>query len=199
MRIRLHSHASSARRHQFGYTLLEALVVVTIIGILAAAGIPSFIQSMNSATVTSQVSAFTSAVRSARAEAIRRGRMVTLCRSDNPEAANPTCTNTAGGATGWASGWIVFEDSDPGGNRGVVDANDSIISVQAPFNNSGGFIDQGVGGYILSFQPSGMPFGLAGGTFNVYPNDADKTTRKLMAVQVVIANTGRTSVGKIKP
>jgi pyrimidine deaminase RibD-like protein len=89
---------------------------------------------------------------------------------------------------------VALADPNP-----LVAGQGSIISVQAPFNNSGGFIDQGVGGYILSFQPSGMPFGLAGGTFNVYPNDADKTTRKLMAVQVVIANTGRTSVGKIKP
>jgi type IV fimbrial biogenesis protein FimT len=198
MRNRLHPNVSSAGSLQAGYTLLEVLVVVTIVGILAAAGIPSFIQSMNSATVTSQVAAFTSAVRTARAEAIRRGRMVTLCRSDNPEAANPTCTNTAGGATGWASGWIIFEDSDPGGNRGAVDANDSIISVQAPFNNSGGFMDQGAGGYILSFQPSGMPFGLAAGTFNVLPNDTNKSSSKL-AVQLVIANTGRTNVVKLNP
>jgi Tfp pilus assembly protein FimT len=148
--------------------------------------------------VTSQVSAFNSAVRTARAEAIRRGRMVTLCRSDNPEAANPTCTNTAGGATGWASGWIVFEDSLVGGTRGLVEAGETIISVQAPFNNSGGFINQGAGGFILSFQPSGMPFGLAAGSFNVYPNDSDKTRSKL-AVQVVIANTGRTNVVKLNP
>lgn len=198
MRNRLCPPFCPTRRRQAGYTLLEALVVVTIVGILAAAGIPSFIQSMNSATVTAQASAFTSAVRAARAEAIRRGRMVTLCRSDNPEAANPTCTNTAGGATGWASGWIVFEDSRVGGTRGLVEANETIIGVQAPFNNSGGFMDQGAGGYILSFQPSGMPFGLAAGSFNIYPNSSDKTRSKL-AVQVVISNTGRTNVVKLNP
>ncbi len=177
-----------------GFTLLESLVVVAIIGALAAYGIPSFMQSLNRASVTSQTSAFASAIRVARSEAIRRGRMVTLCRSSNPEAATPACAVGAGGTTGWASGWVIFEDSAV--TRGLIEPGETIISVQAPFTGSGGFVDLSNGTSFLSFSPSGMPFGVINRTFNVIPGGSEGATSKL-AQQLVLSATGRVTVAKL--
>jgi type IV fimbrial biogenesis protein FimT len=154
---------------------------------------------MNRASVTSQTSAFASAIRVARTEAIRRGRMVTLCRSDNPEVAAPACAAGPGGALGWASGWVIFEDSDPAGARGTIDANEAIITIQAPFNGSGGFTDQGANANgFISFSPSGMPFGVIGRTLQAVPNSPDHATSKL-SERLVLSATGRVTISKLNP
>jgi type IV fimbrial biogenesis protein FimT len=176
---------------QRGFTLLEALVVIAIVGVLAAVGIPSFSHSMQRATVTAQAAAITNALRVARIEAVRRGRMVTICRTDDANATPPICATTPTGAgnLGWASGWIMFEDSN--GNRGTIDADETIIAVQQAFNGSGGLIDQSGGAPVISFQPSGMPFGLiAARTFTIFSDDTRSMTNPLTK-NLVIAATGR--------
>lgn len=195
MRDSRHPKARTAQRRASGFTLLEVLVVVAIVGILSAYAVPNFMQSMNRASVTAQTSAFASAIRVARTEAIRRGRMVTLCRSDNPEAAAPACAANAGGALGWASGWVIFEDSDPAGTRGTIDApNETVINVQAPFNGSGGFADQGANGNaVISFSPSGMPFGVIGRTLLALPNQENAAESRL-ARTVTLSATGRVTI-----
>lgn len=193
MRNRPHASPCIGQRQAAGFTLLETLIVLAIIGIMSAYAMPSFLQSMNRATVTTQTSAFASAIRVARTEAIRRGRMVTLCRSDNPEAAAPACAAGAGGAVGWASGWVIFEDSSPAGARGNIDANETVISVQSPFNGSGGFVDQSNGTSFLSFSPSGMPFGVINRTFRVLPTGANAAT-SAVARTLILSATGRVTI-----
>lgn len=182
-----------------GFTLLEALVVLALIGTLAAIGIPQLQNFSNRKLVDSQVASLASSFRLARAEAIRRGRLVTVCPSDNPDAAAPTCS-AGGGALGWASGWIVFEDDPQAGARGVIDAGDTIISSQGAFPRSGGVIVN-TAGYFITFQGNGLPVRGApfpNTTFTIYPDSPDKLSSKLSKT-IVIDVVGRARIALLYP
>jgi hypothetical protein len=67
---------------------------------------------------------------------VRRATVVTVCRSTNPDVANPACSSAANGGYGandWASGWIVFAKAAGNANNGAVEANDELLLRQTPF------------------------------------------------------------------
>ena len=97
-----------------GFTLVELLVVLTISAVLVAAGIPSFVWLMRTTRVSNAANNLSAAFERARSEAVRRGAIVSVCRTLDPNAPEATlaCTNAAGGgyALGdWSSGWVMFE------------------------------------------------------------------------------------------
>jgi type IV fimbrial biogenesis protein FimT len=102
-----------------GFTLIEVLVVIAIVGILVGLAAPSFSSMIRSSGMTSTVNTFLADMRYARSEAIRRGGGVVMCRSSNPEAVNPTCGT--GSIVGWESGWIIFHDLDGNVNKAATE------------------------------------------------------------------------------
>lgn len=87
-----------------GVTLIEMLATVSLVAILGALAAPSFrnltLNSERSATVNN----FFHALFLARSEAIKRGAVVTVCKS----ADGSTCLSSGA----WNSGWIVFVNQD---------------------------------------------------------------------------------------
>lgn len=122
-----------------GFSLLELMVVIVIIGVLLAVGLPSFQSTLRSnrlATTTNQLNA---AIALARSEAIKSTQAAALC---------PSANGTACGAD-WAAGWLIWRDSD---RDGVLDngepvlqyfANNAQIAVSAGTAASFGFDDRG--------------------------------------------------------
>ena len=113
-----------------GFTLLELMVVLAIAAILVTLSAPAFNRLIKTTQMSSTVNTFLADMRYARTEAIRRGGWVVLCRSNNPEAALPTCvssTDVAG--SGWVSGWIVFYDVE---NNGGLTTTQPLLRVQSP-------------------------------------------------------------------
>jgi type IV fimbrial biogenesis protein FimT len=102
-----------------GFTLIEVLVVLTIIGILTALGLPSFTRMIQANTISSHANLFLSDLRYSRSESIRRGGSVVMCRSELPEVGNPSCSAASSGAAGhgWAGGWIIFQDWNKNGTQ----------------------------------------------------------------------------------
>jgi type IV fimbrial biogenesis protein FimT len=116
-------------RKTSGFTLIEALVVLSIIAVLLSLAAPSFKSMIQSNNMTSTVNGFLADMRFARSEAIRRGGNVVICRSDSPEAANPICSTNL--LIGWESGWIIFHDLDGNGSKA---STDPLLRAQGPIS-----------------------------------------------------------------
>jgi len=111
-------HKAIPQKQVKGFTLIEVIVVMVVIGILAGIAIPSFRGFTRSSQVTSAANDLVSALNLARSEAVSRAIPVTVCKSDD----QATCDNTLD----WHDGWIVFVDAD---NDGVVAAVGDILRV----------------------------------------------------------------------
>lgn len=173
-------HFSLGRsRLSSGFTMVELMVVVAIVGILTAVAVPSFTSYLARQQLRDQTSAFARAVNLARVEAVKRGRNVMVCRSNAPEALpRPACGTHAGN---WASGWVVFADDN---NNGAIDATETVIRVQPGWTNSGIINSNGNG--RLRFRPNGIGTGMEQ-TFTFRPKTAGTTAN----VTVTLSANGR--------
>lgn len=108
-----------------GFTLIELMVTISLVGILVSVGVPSFQGLMERNQLTSGINQFVSSLSLARSEAIKRKQRVALCASDNGE----TCI----AGTNYETGWIVYvENGVPDNNRDVN--NETLIWVQEPLS-----------------------------------------------------------------
>ena len=88
-----------------GFTLLELMVAVLIIGILFSVAAPSFRAFIQGGQLISATNELLAAFHVARSEAIKLNSRVTICQSTDGK----TCDSTTGD---WTTGWIVFVDAD---------------------------------------------------------------------------------------
>lgn len=89
-----------------GFTLIELMVVITIVAVILAYGIPSYNSVITQNRMASEINDLANAMELARSSAIRQGVNVTICASANPTAGTPSCS----GSSSWSTGWIVFTD-----------------------------------------------------------------------------------------
>lgn len=105
-----------------GFSLIELLVVVAMLGILLALAAPGFQDTIESANTNSQAKSIMSTLNLARSEAVKRGRPVAICATTD----GLDCS-----AGDWSEGWMIFVDTnnDADGDTGSVDVGDTIIRV----------------------------------------------------------------------
>lgn len=97
--VRQSSNRPAGRhRNSKGFTLIELMVTVAVVGILAVVGVPAMAGLINANRINSASDNLTAALQLARSEAIRRGTSVTVCASNDGQA----CAST----TSW-NRWIV--------------------------------------------------------------------------------------------
>ncbi len=119
---------------QHGFSLIELMVTVSILAILLAIGVPSFIDIMLSSKLSSYANNFLASTYLTRGEAIKRNRAVTLCASSN--------STTCGGS--WEQGWIV-----------TLLPEETVLHREQALNS--GFKMTGTGGISrLDFQGTGV-------------------------------------------
>ena len=66
-----------------GFSLIELMLVVTILGVLLALAVPTLRDSVESAGTNSQIKLVLTTLNLARSEAIKRGENVAICASDD--------------------------------------------------------------------------------------------------------------------
>ncbi|MDO7675014.1 MAG: GspH/FimT family pseudopilin [Reinekea forsetii] len=136
------THPQIERRSQLqGFTLLELMVTVIILGIITAFAAPSFNNLMRDTRIDANTSKVRSALTYARSEAVNLSSTVTVCSSTDYQSCD--------GDENWASGWIVFLDlngdgdfdDDSDANPCETNIDDCVLRVWDPLASGASLIE----------------------------------------------------------
>ncbi len=90
------------RKLALGFTAVEMIVVVLIVGVLMSVGAPAFTSMIASNRLSGELNALIGALNVARSEAQKRGATVSVCAGTAL-----TC------GTDWSAGWVVLLEGTP--------------------------------------------------------------------------------------
>ena len=90
--------------HQGGLTLPELLISLTVISTLSMTGISLFNHTLQESRMVSEINQFVTALHLARNEAVKHGRRIVLCPSQDG--------SNCGRSPDWVKGWILFASED---------------------------------------------------------------------------------------
>jgi type IV fimbrial biogenesis protein FimT len=157
-----------------GFTMIELMMTVAIGSIVLMLAVPSFRYVTNSNRIAAEINGLLGDLQFARAEAIKEGKTVTVCQSND----GSTCT----GSLSWQGGWIVF--SDPV-NIGVRDANETILRVQKAFSGSDTFVAS-FGLTSVTFNREGYAAPITAGTLlTLHDSTSNTNWTRCLAINVV--------------
>jgi type IV fimbrial biogenesis protein FimT len=108
-------------RCQQGFSLLELMVAIAVLGVLLGVAVPSFTQTIRNNGVVANTNELVVALSLARSEAVKRGLPTAVCARTGPT----TDVCQTGTVNDWSNGWLVF--ADPAGTAGSIDAGDEIV------------------------------------------------------------------------
>ena len=117
---------STMKKRALGFSLVELMVVVSIMAILALVGIPSYQDTVRRNALDSQQLDLISALNQARQEAVTRNTKVTICRSTD----QTSCAAVTGD---WGVGWITFINT---GTAGTVASINDILAKHGALKQS---------------------------------------------------------------
>lgn len=158
--------AAIAPRRAAGFTLIELLVTISIIVIALTLAAPSFTAFQRNAQLTSSANTLLSSLTAARAEAMKRGRNVSVVPADGSD---------------WNSGWIVFVDDDANASHS---SGETLLSSEPALAGAITSVTDPAGTTYLMFNGSGYPR-LTNGAFQASSIDFTHTdsgeTRRIVS------------------
>ena len=145
-----------------GYSLIEMLFMLFILGVLCGTVAHTFQGLQNRFQIQAASEALLSDVLSARAEALRRERRVTLCAAafdSSAPAALPTTCASSGSAAAWHQGWLVFEDAN---SNGAWDEGEALLQQRSRIHPQVSATGNTTVSRYVSFGASGRSLSLTG-------------------------------------
>ncbi len=138
------------RRFETGVTLLELLITLSVAVILVTLAVPAYQGVMAKNRVANLTNQLSAALGLARSEAIKRGKQVAVCKSDDVATEDPSCSNDP--AVSWREGWLVFVDDD---NDETLDAGEVLLNVGQPPATNATIDGNGTFDNALSYSAAG--------------------------------------------
>jgi type IV fimbrial biogenesis protein FimT len=132
---------------QAGFTIMELMIVVAIIGVLGAMALPGLKEWNRNAARTAAVSEFLGSMHLARSESVKRNVRVGMCPTGDATDADAKCS----GDKDWASGWLIFVDADGDMERG---ADEELLGAIDAINPAFSLVST-TGDIALDFRPNG--------------------------------------------
>jgi type IV fimbrial biogenesis protein FimT len=169
-----------------GFTLIEVMVSLTVLGVLAALAAPSFSESIKKYRVNAIREELIASLQTARTEAIRRGRPVVLIR----EIDTSVCTDTGATSDDWNCGWRMVVDADSNNTISIAERDAPLKVTLLP---TGYDVQHTSLGNQIVFGPWGQATGV-GQKFVIY-NSTDGLSGS-STKSICISNGGRIRVVK---
>ncbi len=147
---------------------MEVLTVLVIIGVLTLIAVPAYRGIAQGSQVSSAVNDLVAGFNYARNEAVTRGTLVTVCKSNDSQ-------NCDTSSVGWQQGWIVYYIDSAG-----------LTQLLRVFNGSAGSVVMEGNFHVrnrVRYEASGFMPGVSNGTITAIAGDRQ--------VHIVISNTGR--------
>lgn len=117
--------------------MVELMTTMTIMAVLLSMAIPSFNNAIRDNRILAAGNSLVAAVAQTRSEAVKRGRMVSMCPSTDGLSCN--------GGANWAGGWIVYVE-DPAVVTGAAPVVQTVIKVGDPMTKAVTTKTAGAGG-----------------------------------------------------
>ncbi len=172
-----------------GYSLIETLFMLFVLAVLCTIGTASFQALQTRAQLQAASQALLSDVLSARTEALRRERRVTLCAAAidaGAQAVLPSACAISGSTAAWHQGWLMFEDTN---NNGMWDDGESLLVQRARMNAKVSSTGNATVSRYVSFGASGRSLSLNGafqaGTITFCERGANAKEGWLLVVNAV--------------
>ena len=178
-----HHHPPSQAWHLVaGFTTIELMVTVSILAVLMALAVPSFIPLIESWRVRQATEQLQSTLNYARSEAIKRGGQVAIHKLPN----NTNGCTSATGTRDWDCGWIVCHDTN---SNGACNAKEPVLQhIDTPAKVQ---VSRTGGGASIKINRWGLVDGTYLG-FNLVP--LDKSTNHPGARGLCMSSGGRIRV-----
>ncbi|WP_295856840.1 GspH/FimT family pseudopilin [uncultured Xylophilus sp.] len=166
-----------------GFTLLELMITIGIVGVLMVLAAPSFVTFKRNSELTSAANALLAGFNTARSEAMKRNVYAGIVPNDGSD---------------WASGWKIFVDANLNGG---LDSGETVVFTRAGlpsyFTVTGTGNAQGTAPYAL-FNGSGYATSKSGAlgplTITIARNDLTGTALLPETRRLMLAISGRTRI-----